>query len=193
MQARTYQERNALASQKGGVIPVPSAVVFTPTRPAFVSLEAATMGAYGTAKDGYDAMFAPLVTAAPSHDAQVKAMDGLLAASAFKAGAIATALYLPIGAKIAALAGVGDAQLKDFNGAAQITTPPPTPPPKGGGDGHQSGSDGRGPGGGSCAPTTGTVAFQGVQRRVVPTEGRVYAKDVARQKNLIGPCRENNP
>jgi hypothetical protein len=125
----TYKERNALAvGTHPALAPVPP-IVLTPVNTSFVQLEASALGVYGTSKDGFDAMMAPLVAALPAHAAQLKAMDEVLVKTAFTPGAISRANYDPVGAKIASVGAAGDALLRDFNYALAGQTPPPSGSP----------------------------------------------------------------
>jgi hypothetical protein len=169
----TYEQRNALAT-------LPAAVNLTiadltlPNRPsAFAALEAAAMGAYGTAKDGYDGMFAPLLAAVPLHSEQTAEMDTHLAGAAFVPGEIAATVHKPVSDAIAALVPVGDSLLYSY---ALMTGTPYTPGSSGGsGGGHGPGGPGGG-GGGAGDPNCGRDS------------GGMKSADGVHLENRIGPC-----
>lgn len=159
---KTYQQRNALAQRTARVLLAIPPITTLTYKPFLAALEASTMGALGTSKDGFDATLAPLVAALPLHDAQLTPMDAAIKAASFTPGAIVKAMYSPIGTQIATLTKTGDALLKTFTGDVGNQTT--TNPPAGGGGGSGSsggGSGGTGGGGGYTDVNPGGGGGQG--------------------------------
>lgn len=144
MGSLTYQQRNKLAYGKGGPGQAPPPFVFPAFAPIFAKMEAETMGVYGTPKDGFDGMMAPLVAAIPEHAKQLVGLDNELKAATFTPGATAKAYYTPIGEAIAKLVPVGDKQLGNYNSGVKGSG--------GGGGGGSGGGGGGGQGGSGSTP-----------------------------------------
>lgn len=170
----TYQQRNALAAKPFGALQPVAGLATKPQPSAFAALEATTMGVLGTPKDGFEATLAPLLAAVPGHTTQMAAMDKNLRLTTFVPGEIVKTIYGPIGANIAALAKIGDAQLSDIGSTVGVTTGTP-PPPGGGSPCHQKATityepgPFHGGGGGRGAPSCpASVAKLATIRATVP-------------------------
>lgn len=159
--AKTFQQRNALASQPHGPITAVAAIPLEPYKPFLAQLEAETCGQYGTSADGFDDTYNPMVAAIPQHAAQVAEMEQHANAATFTPGAISKSLYAPIGVAMAKLIPIGDAILAGYNHAIAAATSSSPGAPGSGGGGSGGGSGGGTGGGGGGGGTGGQQPGEG--------------------------------
>jgi hypothetical protein len=129
---KTWQQRRTIANQKGGAIGAVTPLSVAPYVPFLAALEAATMGTYGTPKDGFDALMAPLVAAIPQHQTQINAMTADLVKATFTPGLIDKTIFTPLSARLAAFLAAGKLQLAGLTSATGQPSSPPASPPGGG-------------------------------------------------------------